>query len=592
MAKKARWFAGIVLALAGFASQAQLIAIKTDPRGTYLRTNFDNAPAAVPIALAGLGLKPGDRISITRLGDFNCHSSCGDLSTGMIAVFSSSNLLLASDQAHRVPGAIDAGVDIVTSRTFFSGVATDIPEDFEVSGTGVVLTIPAGAAFLFVAAHDSLYGDNGDPDGDFAVRIEQLPAANAGVDQSVTEGAVVALDGSASTGQNPTFSWVQLAGPTVQLGDSTLAKPSFTAPELPGGFGSQVLTFQLTVTSGAQSSSDAVDVTVRNVNHAPLAEAGADQTVAEGRPATLDGSASFDPDDDTLAYQWIQTGGPMVELAGANTARPTFTTPLLPGGAIGFETLTFALTASDGALSSTDMVQVTVEQVNHAPLANAGADQTRNEGAVVTLDATGSSDPDGDPIRSYTWSQLSGPLVGLSDSFSPTPTFTAPMTGAGGATLVFALAVSDGFLDSTDDQVTIHVLDVNDPPRCDAAQPGVPRLWPPNHKMVSVGITGIVDPDNDQVQIAITGVTQDEPVNGLGDGDTSPDAVIQGNRALLRAERDGSGNGRVYQIHFSASDSQATGGSCTGSVVVQVPHSMSAGGAAAPDGQVYDSTLP
>ncbi|MBI2877021.1 MAG: hypothetical protein HYY20_09085 [Candidatus Tectomicrobia bacterium] len=49
-------------------------------------------------------------------------------------------------------------------------------------------------------------------------------------------------------------------------------------------------------------------------------------------------------------------------------------------------------------------------------------------------------------------------------------------------------------------------------------------------------------------------MTQDAPVNGLGDGDTSPDAVLQGSSVLLRAERSGQGNGRVYAVHFTADD--------------------------------------
>lgn len=87
------------------------------------------------------------------------------------------------------------------------------------------------------------------------------------------------------------------------------------------------------------------------------------------------------------------------------------------------------------------------------------------------------------------------------------------------------------------------ILDVDAPPRCDLAQASSALLWPPNHKLVPVGITGVTDPDNDQVTLTVTGVTQDAPVNGLGDGDTSPDAVIQGNQVLLRAEQAGSSSG-------------------------------------------------
>src|SRR5262249_28120804 len=157
----------------------------------------------------------------------------------------------------------------------------------------------------------------------------------------------------------------------------------------------------------------------------------------------------------------------------------------------------------------------------HPPIANAGADQTVNEGSAVTLHGTASQDPDGDPIVSYTWSQVSGPAVQMSDVTSAIPDFTAPVTGPGGTTLVFRLVVDDGQLSSAPDQITVTVLDINDPPRCDLARASQAQLWPANHKLIPVGIAGITDPNNDQVTITITSVTQDEPVKGLGDGDTS-----------------------------------------------------------------------
>jgi hypothetical protein len=137
--------------------------------------------------------------------------------------------------------------------------------------------------------------------------------------------------------------------------------------------------------------------------------------------------------------------------------------------------------------------------------------------------------------------------------------------------------------------VTILVQDVNDPPNSSHARANPDRLWPPNHKMVPVEIAGVTDPENNNVVITITKVTQDEPANGLGDGDTSPDAVIQGDKVLLRAERAGTGNGRVYQITFRADDGD--GGTCTGSVSVCVPQSYK-DTSCQDDGQVFDSEQP
>jgi probable HAF family extracellular repeat protein len=110
----------------------------------------------------------------------------------------------------------------------------------------------------------------------------------------------------------------------------------------------------------------------------------------------------------------------------------------------------------------------------------------------------------------------------------------------------------------------------NSPPRCDLGQAVPNRLWPPNHKLVPVRIAGVTDPEGSPVTITITGVTQDEPVNGRGDGDTSPDALLQGVSVLLRAERSGSGNGREYRVEFTAEDGD--GGVCAGAVSVVVPH--------------------
>ena len=428
----------------------------------------------------------------------------------------------------------------------------------------------------------------------FAINQGQLTClANAGPDQTVSEGALVTLDGSKSGGTNVTFNWQQLAGPAVTLDAPTSARPAFTAPTLPGGFGSQVLTFQVAVSSGGESSTDTVDITVSNVNTAPEAHAGAPQTVKELSPVTMDGTASFDPDGDSLTYAWAQTGGTPVEIAGANLAKPTFQAPQLTGGASGSEMLTFELTVSDGncatCLSSSASVTITVEQENHAPTAQAGPDQTTNEGGNVTLNGIASSDPDGDAI-SYSWTQVSGPAVALSNPASSSPTFTAPVTDPGGAMLVFALVVGDGQLVSAADEVAVNVLNANDPPRCDLATASPALLWPPDHKLVRVDIVGVTDPDtSDALSITITGVTQDEPVTGLGDGDTSPDAIMQGNHVLLRAERAGMDDGRVYHVHFTATDHAVSGGSCTGTVTVGVPHSLKS---PLDGGQAHDSTRP
>src|SRR5262249_17397612 len=162
---------------------------------------------------------------------------------------------------------------------------------------------------------------------------------------------------------------------------------------------------------------------------------------------------------------------------------------------------------------------------------------------------------------------VSGPPVTLSNSGVAKPTFTAPLVSTTGATLVFRLTVTDpALLSSSANTTTVTVAHQN--PICSAAQASAAVLWPPTPKLIPIEILGVTDPDNLSTTIAVNSVKQDEPVNGLGDGDTSPDAVIQGQGVLLRAERVGTGNGRVYHVSFTGTDSN--GGFCSGTVKVSV----------------------
>ncbi|MFB5645959.1 MAG: FG-GAP repeat protein, partial [Nitrosopumilaceae archaeon] len=135
----------------------------------------------------------------------------------------------------------------------------------------------------------------------------------------------------------------------------------------------------------------------------------------------------------------------------------------------------------------------------------------------------------------------------------------------------------------------------NDSPDCSGATPSQDMMlqdmvWPPNHKMESVSISGVTDPDGDTITINIDFIRQDEPTSGTGIGDQSPDGAGVGtDTAQLRAERSGSGDGRVYEVSFTADDGK--GGTCIGSVNVSVPLNQN-GDAAVDSGQNFDSTIP
>jgi Bacterial Ig-like domain (group 1) len=133
---------------------------------------------------------------------------------------------------------------------------------------------------------------------------------------------------------------------------------------------------------------------------------------------------------------------------------------------------------------------------------------------------------------------------------------------------------------------------VNNPPDCSTVTASPDTLWPPNHKLRTVTLSGATDPDGDPVTLTITGVTQDEPLNGRGDGNTTPDAKpgAASNEVRLRAERRGKGDGRVYEISFTGDDGQ--GGTCQGTATVGVPHDQRPGSTAVDSGQTVDSFGP
>jgi len=156
-----------------------------------------------------------------------------------------------------------------------------------------------------------------------------------------------------------TYRWVEVGPQTVILTGADTAAATFTAPEVTGA--PVVLAFDVTVSDGLASATARLTVTVTNVNRAPVANAGAPQTVTEGTVVHLDAGASSDPDaGTTLTYIWTQTAGSAVTLTGSNTPTPSFTAP--PGDA----TLTFQVAVHDGNLISTSTVTVTSRHVEAA----------------------------------------------------------------------------------------------------------------------------------------------------------------------------------------------------------------------------------
>jgi hypothetical protein len=100
-------------------------------------------------------------------------------------------------------------------------------------------------------------------------------------------------------------------------------------------------------------------------------------------------------------------------------------------------------------------VQAFTLTVNQAPVADAGTDQSVDMLQLVTLDGSGSYDPDGHLPLTYLWTQTGGTEVMLSDTTVVSPTLTAP---GDPDVLTFTLVVTNSLgLASAPDEVVITV---------------------------------------------------------------------------------------------------------------------------------------
>ena len=378
-----------------------------------------------------------------------------------------------------------------------SGSATDLDvsdtlsyEWVQDSGTAVTLTGADTATATFTTTTPGILvftitvSDDFDPPatgaGTVTITVSNTPpTTDAGGDRSVSVGQIVTLEGSASDPNQEDasliFAWEHTltdgVAPTVpiMLTGADTARPTFTAPATVG-----VLSFGMTVTD---SHGPPVSVTVTiTVTSQPLVDVGAgvgldaEQIVMPGAPVTLSGTATDpDGDDDALTYAWVQTSGTDVTLTNANTATATFTAP-----ASGV--LVFTLTVTDEADdTTTSTVTVTA---NLAPMADVGAgvgldaEQSVMLGATVTLDGTGSRDPE-NGVLTYAWvhtmtdnvATTPTTAIALANANTAIATFFAPDTAG---VLAFTLTVTDDGGFTGTNTLTITVGDPTDGADADA----------------------------------------------------------------------------------------------------------------------------
>lgn len=199
--------------------------------------------------------------------------------------------------------------------------------------------------------------------------------------------------------------------------------------------------------------------------------------------------------------------------------------------------------------------------------APATAECTGNGGAMVTLGPAMATD-------SCTEASVSGPGPAWYPVGTTPVTFTATDTSGNPASCTTSVTVTDSA-----------------PPAVEVT--GLGGIWPPDHELRTVRLDecGIVVRDGcsgTAVPSAarITCVSSDEPLNDRGDGSTAPDIVmVDARTVMLRAERQGSGDGRVYRIHFTVDDGH--GNQSEAVCVAAVPHDLRGGAPGEDSGEAY-----
>jgi hypothetical protein len=318
-----------------------------------------------------------------------------------------------------------------------------------------------------------------------------------------------------------------------------------------------------------------IEGTIIPDNSPPTADAGEDVTITSEAVAdtVVNGIASDDDADDNLEYRWKEGETILADWTpeGENGECPLY----LNAVSIAIGTHTLTLEVSDGEETASDDMQLII--INSPPNASPNGGGVFEINTDVTLGGY-VSDFDGD-LLTYQWLEgtkilFSGVVQTINGgTMVELPEHTISTLPLGIHPIV--IQVDDGVNEPVSGEITVEIVDTTPPTLAPTANKTV--LWPPNHKMVDIVIEANAS-DNSGLPVTLNAaISSNEPVNGSGDGDKSPDwtepVIDQENGIItfqLRAERSGKGNSRVYTITIIAADT--SNNTTTANVEITVPH--------------------
>ena len=226
----------------------------------------------------------------------------------------------------------------------------------------------------------------------------------------------------------------------------------------------------------------------------------------------------------------------------------------------------------DPVIAGNDLTY-TVTVTNNGPDTATSVTVTDNLPAETTFVSCSST---GGGVCAGSGSNQTVTFASLASGQSETITFVANVScSVADGTAINNTATVSSFTsdpDTTNDSATATTTVSNPPPTITNATADPSVLWPPNHRMVNVTVSYDVTDNCPLPPDSCTlDVTSNEPVLDHGSGHTTPDwIVLDDHHVLLRAERSGNGNGRIYTITITCTDSG--GNSSNEQVEVTVPH--------------------
>ncbi len=379
---------------------------------------------------------------------------------------------ISTTNSRPVANAGSATTAHVGAPVTLDGAGSSDPDGDAITFAWKINSAPAGSTATLVSDTTTSPSFTPDKTGDYLVQLvvtdcwgaasppafvaisttNSPPVANAGINQTVHEGATVTLDGSKSSdpdGDSFTFAWSLTSRPegsTAQLSGQTAVSPTLTT-DAAGDYVAQLI-----VTDCWGAASPAARVTISTTNSPPVADAGPAKAVTViGSTVQLDGTQSYDLDGDAITYQWSLLkcpAGSRAQLSDPAAHKPTFVPDF-------YGEYLVQLVVTDSWQSKSAPTTVTVSFNNVKPVANAGNSLSVTLGDAVYLNGAGSTDANGDPL-SYRWSFAISPAGSSWNQTvftSAAPSFIPDL----GGTYVMQLVVNDGFVDSNPNNITIQV---------------------------------------------------------------------------------------------------------------------------------------